>query len=225
MSGSHFVTPSGSVANYTAGARPSHVDPGVTVSSSDTDLSGATVTISPGTLQSGDELNFTSLTGSGISGSYSGGVLTLSGSATPAQYQAALQSVTFSSTSTSTADSIDFGRRHRQQHRQQYCFGDGERQRAGHDHRGLCLGFGLDNLDLAESTERFDTYLVSHGLGDATIPTVGYALQTGANQLTPLPWANLNTISVTFSGAVNNIGLGSLGLVGGTGSGSVAAPR
>ena len=65
----------------------------------------------------------------------------------------------------------------------------------------------------------------SHGLGDAAIPTVGYALQTGANQLTTLPWANINTISVPFSGPVSNIGLGSLKLVGGTGSGAVGGSR
>ena len=40
----------------------------------------------------------------------------------------------------------------------------------------------------------------------------------------PLPWANVNTISVQFSGPVSDVGLGSLKLVGGTGSGSVAAP-
>ena len=76
------------------------VDSGVMVSSSDADLTGATVTISSGTLQSGDTLNFTNQ--NGITGSYSGGVLTLSGSATPAQYQTALRSVTFSTTSTNT---------------------------------------------------------------------------------------------------------------------------
>ncbi|HEX4143612.1 MAG TPA: choice-of-anchor D domain-containing protein, partial [Pirellulales bacterium] len=38
----------------------------------------------------------------GITGVFTSGVLTLSGAATPAQYQAALQSVTFSTTSTST---------------------------------------------------------------------------------------------------------------------------
>ena len=96
------VTPSGTHANYTLDGSAVAVDPGVTVASSDTDLSGATVTISAGTLQSGDTLSFTSPVGSGISGSYSGGVLTLSGSATIAQYQAALQSVAFSTTSTST---------------------------------------------------------------------------------------------------------------------------
>ncbi len=73
---------------------------GVAVTSYDTDMTGATVTISAGTLQAGDTLNFTNQ--NGIIGSYFGGVLTLSGTATPAQYQAALRSVTFSSTSAST---------------------------------------------------------------------------------------------------------------------------
>ena len=50
-----------------------------------------------------DAIHSTSPTRTASAGSYSGGVLTLTGSATPAQYQAALQSVTFSSTSTSTA--------------------------------------------------------------------------------------------------------------------------
>ena len=58
------------------------------------------MTISPGTLQSGDNLLFNNQ--NGISGSYSGGVLTLTGTATTAQYQAALRSVTFYTTSTNT---------------------------------------------------------------------------------------------------------------------------
>ena len=90
------VTPSGKHASYTAGAPAVAVDSGVTVASSDIDSTGATVTISASTLESGDTLSFTSPSGSGISGVYSGGVLTLSGTATVAQYQAALQSVTFS---------------------------------------------------------------------------------------------------------------------------------
>ena len=94
------VTPSGTTNTFTVGGSAVAVDSGVTVSSSDTDLTGATVTISSGTLQSGDTLHFTNQ--NGISGSYSGGVLTLSGSATPAQYQTALQSVTFSTTSSNT---------------------------------------------------------------------------------------------------------------------------
>ena len=92
------VTPSGTTNTFTLGGSAVAVDAGVTVTSSDADLTGATVTIT--NYQTGDTLNFTNQ--NGISGSYSGGVLTLSGSATPAQYQAALQSVTFSTTSTNT---------------------------------------------------------------------------------------------------------------------------
>ena len=99
------------------------VDSGVTVSSGDADLTGATVTISSGTLQSGDVLNFTNQ--NGISGSYSGGVLTLSGSATPAQYQAALQSVTFSTTSTNTTTRAISDRRGRRFADQQFGGGAG----------------------------------------------------------------------------------------------------
>ena len=121
------MTPSGTTSTYTVGGAAVAVDSGVTVSSYDIDLSGATVTISSGTLQSGDMLNFTNQ--NGISGSYSAGVLTLSGSATPAQYQAALQSVTFSTTSTTTTHPGNFDRRSRQLAEQQY--GGGKRQRRG----------------------------------------------------------------------------------------------
>ena len=76
----------------------------------------------------------------------------------------------------------------------------------------------------AAGTEDFEGYLASHGLGNVATPTLGYALKTGADQTTDLPWANVNTISVSFSGAVSDIGLGSLKLVGGTGGGAVAAP-
>ena len=94
------VTPSGTTNLFRDGGAAVAVDSSVAVSSGDTDLSGATVAISAGTLQSGDTFNFTNQ--NGISGSYSGGVLTLSGSATPTQYQTALQSITFSTTSTNT---------------------------------------------------------------------------------------------------------------------------
>ena len=94
------VTPSSTAHTFTTGGSAVAVDSGVTVSSSDADLTGATVTISSDTLQSSDLLNFVNQ--NGITGNYTAGMLTLSGSATPAQYQAALQSVTFSTTSTST---------------------------------------------------------------------------------------------------------------------------
>ena len=67
-------------------------------------------------------------------------------------------------------------------------------------------------------------------LADSTFDflTMGYAMRTGGTattgQLAPLPWANLNTIDIQFSGPVTGITTGSLKLVGGTGSGAIAAP-
>ena len=92
------VTPSGTTGTFTVGGGAVAVDSGIVVSSYDTDLTGATVTIN--NLQSGDTLHFTNQ--NGITRQYTGGVLTLTGSATPAQYQTALQSVTFSTTSANT---------------------------------------------------------------------------------------------------------------------------
>ena len=57
------MTPSGTTNTFTVGGAAVAVDSGVTVTSSDTDLTGATVTISAGTLQSGDTLNFTNQNG------------------------------------------------------------------------------------------------------------------------------------------------------------------
>ena len=73
------------------------IDATLTVSDVDSaTLASATVSITGGLL-AGDVLNFTNQ--NGITGNYSGGVLTLSGTATVAQYQAALESITFSSSS------------------------------------------------------------------------------------------------------------------------------
>ncbi|MGZ2410604.1 VCBS repeat-containing protein, partial [Sphingomonas sp. F9_3S_D5_B_2] len=88
---------------YTTGGSAVAIDSSIPISDLDnTQLQGATVQITGGR-QSGDVLNFTNQ--SGITGTYNGatGLLTLSGNATLANYQAALQSITFSSTSTSTA--------------------------------------------------------------------------------------------------------------------------
>jgi VCBS repeat-containing protein len=80
-------------AAYTEGGASVVMDAAVTVADADdTNLDGARVRISSG-LQADDELLFTAQ--NGIAGSYSLGVLTLSGSATVAQYQAALRSVKY----------------------------------------------------------------------------------------------------------------------------------
>ena len=93
-----LIVPSGTTNTFLIGGTAVAVNSGITVGYANPDLTGVTMAISAGTLEPGDTLNFTNQ--SGISGSYSGGVLTLSGTATPAQYQNALQSITFSSTST-----------------------------------------------------------------------------------------------------------------------------
>jgi len=83
----------GNTIGYTEQAVAATVDIGLTVSDPDNlNLASATVTISNG-LQSGDTLHFSNQ--NGITGSFSAGVLTLSGSASLANYQTALDSVTF----------------------------------------------------------------------------------------------------------------------------------
>jgi hypothetical protein len=88
----------GNTASYTQGGAAVAVDGALTVSDAGSPtLTGATVAITGGFL-AGDILSFANQ--NGISGSYnaSTGVLTLSGSATLAAYQAALDSITFSTT-------------------------------------------------------------------------------------------------------------------------------
>ena len=89
----------GATVGYTEQGTAAVLDSGLTLSDADnTTLAGATVSISSG-LFAGDTLNFTNQ--NGITGSYDGGtgVLTLTGSASVANYQAALRSITFSSPS------------------------------------------------------------------------------------------------------------------------------
>ena len=91
------VTPSATAAAYTENGTGVVVNSTVTVTDIDsTNLTGATITISGG-YTNGDILAFTNA--NGITGSYANGVLTLTGSATVANYQAALRTITFKSTS------------------------------------------------------------------------------------------------------------------------------
>ena len=93
----------GATVSAASGGAAVVLDSGLTVSDVDSsgDLSGATVTIDAGFVKNDDTLSFA--TQNGISGSYksSTGVLTLTGTATVAQYQAALESITFSTDATS----------------------------------------------------------------------------------------------------------------------------
>jgi hypothetical protein len=93
------TTTSGSTA-YTESAPSVVVDGGLTVTDPDTaNLESARVQISPDTFQSGDVLDFTSPGPGGIQGFYDGGtgVLSLTGHASKADWQAALRSVKFRS--------------------------------------------------------------------------------------------------------------------------------
>ncbi len=94
------VTTSGSTLPYTENGAATAVDSGLTVSDADNaNLSSATVTISSGFATAEDTLAFTDQ--NGITGSWNSGtgVLTLNGSATVANYQAALRSITYVNTS------------------------------------------------------------------------------------------------------------------------------
>ena len=211
--------------SYTAGQAAQTLDSTLTVSSADADVTGATLTISAGTLQAGDMLNFANQ--NGISGVYSGGALTLTGNATPAQYQAALRSITFSNAtgtnltarniSIVVSDSGDTGN----------TSSNTASETVAVTAPVTITGVWIDNPTWGSTgTKNFFGYLASHSTAGqvANSTALGYALQSGASQLTPLPWANVNTISVQFSGAISNIGLASLELLGGTGLGSVPAP-
>src|SRR5690606_37414530 len=86
------VTTLGDPLSYVSVGQGVIVDQGLTISGTAiTQVIGATVTI--GNIQAGDELTFTS--GGGITGNFVGNVLTLTGTATAADYQAVLRSVSF----------------------------------------------------------------------------------------------------------------------------------
>ncbi|MBS0471020.1 MAG: M10 family metallopeptidase C-terminal domain-containing protein [Proteobacteria bacterium] len=89
----------GNSVSYTENASGTVIDSAITVSDADSaNLAGATISISSGFV-SGDTLNFVNQ--NGITGSWNAAthILTLSGSASLANYQAALRSITFSSSS------------------------------------------------------------------------------------------------------------------------------
>ncbi|WP_234714285.1 beta strand repeat-containing protein [Mycolicibacterium chlorophenolicum] len=87
--------------SYTAGNSAVSVDPGVIVLDADsTTMSGAVVSIVGGAA-AGETLSFSAP--AGITGVYSGGVLTLSGAASLASYQQALRSVTYATSSVALA--------------------------------------------------------------------------------------------------------------------------
>ncbi len=92
---------------YTEGSGAVPVDPGVTVSDGDSEsLVGATVAIDQNYQQGQDVLSFADT--ETISGTFNAGTgtLTLSGAATPAEYQAALRTVRYTNTSSDPNTSV-----------------------------------------------------------------------------------------------------------------------
>ena len=96
---------SGDALRYTEGDAATVIDSSLTLTDVDSDtMTSATVTLSSGYVQSEDVLAF--IDANGISGSWdaSTGILTLSGLATQAEYEAALKSVTYQNTNTANPD-------------------------------------------------------------------------------------------------------------------------
>lgn len=93
------VTTSGTPLPYAENAGAVAVDPGLTVADPDSSLTGASARISGDFQAAQDRLAFTAQ--QGITGAYDEGtgVLTLTGTAAPAAYQAALRSVTYANLS------------------------------------------------------------------------------------------------------------------------------
>jgi hypothetical protein len=92
---------------YTSGATAAAVPITATLTVTDSDgsmVTGATVSITSGFSTTADTLSFTPPSGSGITGTFNNttGVMTLTGSATAANYQAALLAVKFASTTTTS---------------------------------------------------------------------------------------------------------------------------
>ncbi|NNJ84681.1 MAG: hypothetical protein HKP13_07075, partial [Gammaproteobacteria bacterium] len=94
------MTTTASALTYTENDAATTIDPGLTLNDvDDAYITGATVSITAGFQSGADELGFTDQ--SGITGAYDtgSGVLTLTGSALVADYQSALESVTYQNTS------------------------------------------------------------------------------------------------------------------------------
>ena len=102
------VSDAGATLAYTEGDSATVIDATLTITDvDDTNMEGATITISSGYQSSEDVLAFTNA--NGITGSWdsSGGVLTLSGSASKANYETAFESITYQNTNTDDPNNTD----------------------------------------------------------------------------------------------------------------------
>ncbi len=204
------ITASGLTSTKTAGGPAVVVDAGVTVNSYDTShITGATMTIT--NVQSGDTLNFS--TQNGITGTYNSGtgVLQLNGTATVAQYNTALQSITYSNTTNSstttrtlTVSATDSN-------------ASPTTGATTAESVNVVAPLKVTGIYISGSAwnTSFLSYLGSHGQGSSSF---GFNIADGSTQLSDLPWFNLNTIIVTFSGTPSQINKSSLEVLSGSGN-------
>ena len=102
------VSDAGGTLSFSAGGSATVIDGTLTITDvDDTNMESATITISSGYEPSEDVLAFTNA--NGITGSWNSGtgVLTLSGSASKANYETAFESVTYQNTDTGSPDTSD----------------------------------------------------------------------------------------------------------------------
>ena len=102
------VSDAGGTLSYSAGGSAAVIDAALTITDvDDTNMASATITVSSGYQSSEDVLAFTNA--NGITGSWdsSGGVLTLSGSASKANYETAFESISYQNTDTSSPNTSD----------------------------------------------------------------------------------------------------------------------
>ncbi len=102
------VTDAGATLAYTEGDSATVIDGTLTITDvDDTNMEGATITISSGYQSSEDVLAFTNA--NGITGSWDSGngVLTLSGSASKANYETAFESITYQNTDATSPNTSD----------------------------------------------------------------------------------------------------------------------
>jgi hypothetical protein len=204
------VTESHPSVTKTAGGPAVTVDSGVTVTSHDTSINGATVTIT--NVQSGDSLVFG--TQNGITGSYNSGTgtLTLTGSSSVANYQTALRTVTYANTTNTSLTTRDISMAasdsNATPHGGATSSGDTINVVAPLEVTGVYVSGTAWNAS-------FKSYLGSHSEGSATY---GFNMADGSTQLSDLPWFNANVITIVFNGAPSQIAQSSLEVLSGSGN-------
>ncbi|ALK89388.1 Ig-like domain-containing protein [Limnohabitans sp. 63ED37-2] len=182
------VVTSATARSYTENAAGVAANDTLTLSDADSaNLTGATVQITSGRT-TGDVLSFTNA--NGITGSFdaASGKLTLSGTATVAQYQAALQSVTYSSTSdnpTATSGSRTLS----------WQVNDGQSANNASN-----VGTSTINLTAVNDAPAISASISYRGLEDAAAPVNGTTTGTLISSLTAGKDADNTNVGIAITG-------------------------